>query len=63
MDFETWKRRREEMMREAERNRLAKKLRASREPRGPGRMSGIAWDLARISGRMVKLLKSLKKRG
>ena len=34
MDFETWKQRRKEMMREAQQNRLAKALRESHKRRG-----------------------------
>ncbi|MGH3086041.1 MAG: hypothetical protein ACRDSJ_01830 [Rubrobacteraceae bacterium] len=63
MDFETWKQHREEMMREAERNRLAKKLRASRKLHGSGRTSSLVWELKRGAGRIGKLLTSLKKQG
>jgi hypothetical protein len=60
MDFETWKQRREEMMREAEQNRLAKAL---RESRGPRRVSPLVWELKRVTGRLLKLLRSLKRVG
>ena len=39
MDFEIWKQRREEMMREAEQNRLARASRESRKRCGAGRAS------------------------
>ena len=61
MDFETWKQRREEMIREAERNRLAKELRASRERRGSGRASDLVWEPRRAAGRLLKLLRILRK--
>ena len=63
MDLEVWKQRREEMMREAEMNRLAKKLRACRKRRGSGRASALVWELERVSGHVGKLLRSLRKRG
>lgn len=61
MDFEMWKRRREELIREAEQNRLAKELRASRERRGSGRASAPAWGPRRAAGRLLKLLRILRK--
>ncbi len=61
MNFEVWKRRREEMVREAEQNRLAKKLRDSRERRGTGRASALAWELKRGAGRLRKLMRSSQK--
>ncbi len=67
MDYEAWKQRREEMFREAERSRLAKKLRDTRKRRGSGqasgRYSGLVWELKRGMGRIGKLLKSVKKHG
>ncbi len=63
MDLESWKQRREEMIREAQRNRLAKKLRASRARRGSGRASALVWELKRGAGLVGKLLKSSKKHG
>lgn len=64
MDLQTWKQRREEMMREAEQNRLAKALRESRKRRGAeGRASSPAWELKRIAGRLLKRLRSLKRAG
>jgi hypothetical protein len=61
MDLETWKQRREEMIREAERNRLAKELRASRERQGSGRASAPVWEPRRAAGRLLKLLRILRK--
>ena len=63
-DLQIWKQRREEMMREAEQNRLATALRESRKRRGAeGRASSLAWELERIAGRLLKLLRSLKRAG
>jgi hypothetical protein len=59
MDFQTWKQRHQEMMREAEQNRLAKALRVSRKRRG--QVSTLAWELNRAAGRLLKLLKHLKR--
>ncbi len=59
MDFEHWKQRHEEMLREAERNRLAKALRAARERRA-GRTWVPLWEARRIAGRLLKSLRSLK---
>lgn len=61
MDLQIWKQRREEMLREAEQNRLAKALRDSRKRRGSGRASSLAWELKRTAGRLRKLLRSLRK--
>jgi hypothetical protein len=64
MDSQIWKQRREEMMCEVEQNRLAKALRESRKRRGAeGRTSSLAWELKRIAGRLLKLLRSLKRAG
>ena len=60
MDLQVWKQRRVEMMREVEQNRLAKALRESRKLRGAeGGGSSLAWELKRIVGRLLKLLRSL----
>ncbi len=61
MDLQIWKQRREELVREAEQNRLAKALRETRKRRGSGRASALAWELKRIAGRLLKLLRSLKR--
>ncbi len=63
-DLQIWKQRREEMMREVEQNRLATALRESRKRRGAeGRVSSLAWELERGAGRLLKLLRSLKRAG
>jgi hypothetical protein len=62
-DFEVWKQHREELMREVEQNRLAKALRDSRKLRGSGRASSPLWELKRIVGRLLKLLRSLRNAG
>lgn len=60
MDLQVWKQRRVEMMREVEQNRLAKALRESRKRRGAeSGASSLAWELKRIVGRLLKLLRSL----
>ena len=66
MDLQIWKQRLEEMMREAEQNRLAKALRESRKKRrtaANNRASSLAWELKRGAGRLLKLLRSLKRAG
>ena len=63
MDFQIWKQRGEEMMREAEQNRLAKALRDSRKRRGSGRVSALAWELNRAAGRLRKLFRASRKVG
>jgi hypothetical protein len=63
MDFKTWKQRHEEMMCEAERNRLAKPLRESRKRRGVDRASPLAWEQKRGAGRLFKLLRFLGSTG
>jgi hypothetical protein len=60
MDFQMWKLRREDVMRQAEQSRLARALRGSRRRRGPGRASGIAWELERMAGRLRKLSRILR---
>lgn len=61
MDLEIWKQRRKEMIREAERNHLAKALRDASKRSGSGRTSSLAWELERIAGRPLKLLRNLRK--
>ena len=56
MDYELWKQRREEMLREAEMNHLAKALRASRKRR-TGHRSALAWEMKRQAGRLFKRLR------
>ena len=49
---------------EVEQNRLAKALWEARKRRGvEGRASSLAWELKRIAGRLLKLLRSLKRAG
>lgn len=63
MDFEIWKHRHEEMVREAELNSLARSLRRSRERRSPGRTSALVWELKKIAGRLRKLLRTMRQIG
>jgi len=60
MDFQIWKQRREEMMREAEQNRLARELQAARRKRAR-RTSALIWELKRHAGRLHKLLRASMK--
>ena len=62
-DFEVWKQRREEMMREVERSSLVRVSSDSRKRRGPGRASSPLWELKRIVGRLLKLLRNLRNAG
>ena len=50
---------RDELLREAERNRQAKVLRAARKRRA-GRRSGLVWEINRHAGRLFKLLRTLR---
>ena len=59
MSLELAKQRREELVREAERNRLVKALRAARKRRA-GSRSVLAWEVRRIAGRLLKLFRFLK---
>ena len=59
-DFETWKQHRQELMREVERGGLAKESRDSHKRGGPGRASSPLWELKRIVGRLLKLLRNLR---
>jgi hypothetical protein len=54
MDFETWKQRHEQMMRDAQQEHLAKALRASRKRHGSGGASSVSWEVKRIVGRLRK---------
>jgi len=58
MDFQSWKQRSEEMIREAEKDSLANALRESRKRSRRGRTSTLAWELKRIAGRLLKLSRS-----
>jgi hypothetical protein len=57
MSLELAKQRREELLREAERNRQAKVLRAARKRRA-GRRSALVWEIKRHVGRLLKLLRT-----
>ena len=59
MDWEAWQQRREEMVREAELNRLAKALRAHRKETRGSRTSALAWELRRAAGILLKLVRAL----
>ena len=56
LDSQLWKQRRGEMLREVERNRLVKALRAARKGRA-GRRSALAWEMKRQAGRLFKSLR------
>jgi hypothetical protein len=60
MDLQDWERR-EEMIREAEQDRLARVLRGSRKRRGSGQASSIEWEPNRAAGRSRKFLRSERK--
>jgi hypothetical protein len=63
MDFQLWKERREELLREAELRRQAKALRAARKRRD-GRSSALVWEMKRYAGSLLKVLKrSLRNAG
>ena len=62
MTLELAKQRREEMLREAELNRQAKALRATRK-RGAGRRSALVWEMKRQAGRLLKLLRAMRNAG
>ncbi len=55
MSLELAKQRREELLREAEFNRRAKALRATRKRRD-GRRSALVWEVKRYAGGLLKLL-------
>ncbi len=58
IDSQLWKQRREEMLREVERNRLVKALRATRRRR-TFRTSALAWEMKRQAGRLFKFLRKV----
>jgi hypothetical protein len=62
MRLELAKQRPEELLREAERNRQAKVLRAARNRRDGGRAAPV-WEIERHAGRLFKLLRSLRNSG
>jgi hypothetical protein len=61
MDLETWKQRRKEMLREAEKERLIKGLREARKLRGASFVASLTWEARRIAGRLRKHLRSWRK--
>ena len=62
MDFQLWKQRREELLHEAQRNRHARALRATRKRRA-GRIAALVWEIKRNVGRLFKLLRTLRNTG
>jgi hypothetical protein len=62
MDYQIWQQRREEMLREVELNRLAKRVWAARKLRA-GRRSDLVWEMKSHTGRRLKLLRILKNAG
>lgn len=59
MDLRVIEQRREEMLREAELNRLKKAMRATRERSAPSQLaSTVAWELAWAGGLLRKLLRT-----
>ena len=59
MDLHVIEQRREEMLREAELNRLKKALRATRKRPTPSRLaSTVAWELTWAGGLLRKLLRT-----
>ena len=56
-----WRQRREGTLREAERNRLARALRADRKRR-TNRPFWLRWELGRMAGLVLKFLGRLKSR-
>jgi hypothetical protein len=61
MDSQDWKQRREEMIRKAEQDRLARVLRGSRKRRGSGRTPSVEWEPNRAVGRLRMLPRSERK--
>ena len=62
MSLELAKQRREEVLREVELERLAKRLRAARKRRA-GRRSALVWEMKRQAGRLLKLLRAMRNAG
>ena len=56
MDFQFAKQRHGGLLREAEMNRQARALRATRR-QGTGRRSALVWEVKRQSGRLLKFLR------
>jgi hypothetical protein len=62
MDFQLYKQRRDELLQEAERNRHARAMRATRKRR-VGRTAALVWEIKRHAGRLFKLLRTLRNCG
>ena len=62
MGLELAKQRREEVMREVELDRLAKRVRATRKRRA-GRGSALVWEVKKQAGRLLKLLRAMRNAG
>jgi hypothetical protein len=62
MDYQSWKERHEEILREAELSRQAKSLRATRRRRAGGR-SALVWEIERQAGRLLKFMRTLRNTG
>ena len=61
IDPQLIKQRREELLREAEMDRLARALRAADNRRAHvKRVSALAWEWKRIAGRLLKIMKASK---
>ena len=58
-DFEFWRQRREEFLREAEMNRLARTIRSNRK-RKSQQSSPLEQNTERYNGGLVKFLRALK---
>ena len=59
MSLELAKQRREELLREAESDRHARALRATRKRRA-GRRSALVWEIKRHAGHLFKVLRILR---
>jgi len=62
MDPQLEKQRRQEMLREVERNRMVKAMRTTRRRR-TGRRVALVWEMKRQAGRLFKLLRLLTTTG
>lgn len=58
-EFKTWRQRHEELLREAEMNRLAKAVRSGRKRRSRP-FPALGWELRRYGGRLSNLLRALR---
>lgn len=56
-ELQVWRQRREELLREAEMNRLARTARPDRKK--PGWITVLGWELQRYGGRISKLFRAL----